>query len=81
MKGRVIHVALLMTVLVTMKTFIVQIYKCEKNDSRNLVGVAEEVGSEGKRAFTNPDDLLKIVGCNDLKRENKENVSFLNELQ
>jgi len=58
-----------------MKTFIVHIYTCKKNDPRNLVGIAEEVGSEGKKAFTNPDDLLQIVGCKDLKRENEENVS------
>ncbi len=59
-----------------MKTFIVHIYTCEKNESRSLVGVAEEVGSEGKKAFTNPDDLLQIVGSKDLKRENEKNVSF-----
>jgi hypothetical protein len=59
-----------------MKTFIVHIYTFEKNESRSLVGIAEEVGSEGKKAFTNPDDLLQIVGCKDLKRENEENVSF-----
>ena len=59
-----------------MKTFIVHIYTCEKNESRSLVGVAEEVGSEGKKAFTSPDDLLQIVGSKDLKRENEKNVSF-----
>jgi hypothetical protein len=58
-----------------MKTFIVHIYKCEKSEPRSLVGIAEEVGSEGKKAFTNPDDLLQIVGCNELKRENEENLS------
>jgi hypothetical protein len=58
-----------------MKTFIVHIYSCEKSDPRNLVGVLEEVGSEVKRAFTNPDDLLKIMIYKDMERENNENVS------
>jgi hypothetical protein len=58
-----------------MKTFIVHITHV-KRTSPLLVGIAEEVGSEGKKAFTNPDDLLQIVGCKDLKRENEENVSF-----
>ncbi len=75
MKGRVIHVALLMTVLITMKTFIVQIYTCEKNDPHNLVGIAEEVGGEWKKAFTNPDDLLKIMIYKEMKKETAENMS------
>jgi len=64
-----------MTVLVTMKTFIVQIYKCEKTDPHNLVGVVEEVGSEGKKAFINPDDLLKIMNYKEMKEGTDENVS------
>ena len=68
-------VALLMNSLITMKTFIVHIYTCKKNDPRNLVGIAEEVGSEGKKAFTNPDDLLKIMNYKEMEKETDENVS------
>jgi hypothetical protein len=52
-----------------MKTFIVHIYGFKKNDPRSLLGVAEEVGSEGKRAFTNPDDLLKIMIPKEIQEE------------
>jgi len=52
-----------------MKTFIVHIYGFKKNDPRSLLGVAEEVGSEGKRAFTNPDDLLKIMSPGEMQEE------------
>ena len=58
-----------------MKTFIVHIYTCKKNDARNLVGIAEEVGGEWKKAFTNPDDLLKIMNYKEMKKETAENVS------
>ena len=44
-----------------MKKFIVSIYRCEPNNPRSIVGVAEEVGVEGKRAFTNFDELWEIL--------------------
>lgn len=59
-----------------MKTFIVHIYTCEKNDPRNIVGVLEEVGSEVKKAFTNPYDLLQIMIHKDMEREINEKVSL-----
>jgi hypothetical protein len=49
-----------------MKTFIVHIYCCEKNNPRSFVGVSEEVGSEGKRAFTTIDDFWKILSFEDV---------------
>ncbi len=57
-----------------MKTFIVHIYRCEKNDPSGLLGVAEEVGFDGKRAFTNPDDLLKIVSSGEMQEETDGNA-------
>jgi hypothetical protein len=56
-----------------MKTFIVHIYGFKKNDPRSLLGVAEEVGSEGKRAFTNPEDLLKIISPKEMQEETDAN--------
>jgi hypothetical protein len=57
-----------------MKTFIVHIYTCKKTDTRNLVGVVEEVGCEGKKAFTNPEDLLKIMSYKEMKNETDEHI-------
>jgi len=56
-----------------MKTFIVHIYGFKKNDPCSLLGIAEEVGSEGKRAFTNPDDLLKIMTSGKMGEETEAN--------
>ncbi|MEW6376792.1 MAG: hypothetical protein AB1502_13495 [Thermodesulfobacteriota bacterium] len=41
--------------------YIVRIYRFEKDHSRNLVGVVEEVGVKGKKAFTNYDELWEIL--------------------
>jgi hypothetical protein len=42
-------------------TYIVRIYKCEKNKPRRLVGVVEKVGVKGRTAFTNYDELWEIL--------------------
>jgi len=44
-------------------SYIVRIYRQEKNNPRKLVGVVEEVGVKGKRAFTNIDDLWEILSA------------------
>jgi hypothetical protein len=41
--------------------YIVRIYRFKKDDPRGLVGVVEEVGIKGKRAFTNYDELWEIL--------------------
>jgi len=41
--------------------YIVRIYRHEKDRPRSIVGTVEEVGAEGKRAFTNLDELWKIL--------------------
>jgi len=45
------------TVLVN---YIVRIYRFQKNKPTNLVGVVEEVGTKGKKAFTNLSELWDI---------------------
>lgn len=47
----------------TVENYIVRIYRFEKNNPRNLVGIVESVESEGrgKRAFTSLDDLWEIL--------------------
>jgi hypothetical protein len=44
-----------------METYIVRIYRREEDSPRILVGVVEEVGVEGNKAFTNSDELLDIL--------------------
>lgn len=41
--------------------YIVRIYRFKKDNPRSLVGVVEEVGVKGKRAFTNYDELWDIL--------------------
>ncbi len=48
-----------------MDTYIVHIYRFEKDNPRHLVGIVESI--EGKKreksAFTNLDELWKILNC------------------
>jgi len=44
-----------------LKTYVVRIYRFEKDNPKNLVGVVEEVGVKGKKAFTNYDELWEIL--------------------
>lgn len=42
-------------------SYIIHIYRFKKNNPRALVGVVEEIGTKGKKAFTNYDELWEIV--------------------
>ena len=44
-----------------MKAYIVRIYRFEEKKPLNLVGVVEEVGIEGRKAFSNYDELWNIL--------------------
>jgi hypothetical protein len=44
-----------------LKDYVLRIYRREKNDPRRLVGVVEEVGVAGKKAFSNLDELWEIL--------------------
>lgn len=44
-----------------MDCYIVRIYRHEMENPREFVGVVEEVGAEGKKAFTNIDELWQIL--------------------
>jgi len=44
-----------------MCNYIVRICRSDKNNPRGIVGVVEEVGVNGKRAFTNYDELWEIL--------------------
>jgi len=41
--------------------YIVRIYRFDKKNPHHLVGVVEEIGVKGKKAFTNYDELWEIV--------------------
>ena len=53
-----------------LESFIVRIYRHEKNKARSLVGVVERVGVEGKKAFTNLDELWEILSS--IKKEPRQ---------
>jgi hypothetical protein len=55
-----------------LKNYIVRIYRCEKNNPRNLVGVVEEAGVEERKAFTNLDELWKILSFKNFREEEKK---------
>jgi len=42
-------------------SYIVRIYRFQKNKPRALLGVVEEVGKKGKKAFTHYDELWDIL--------------------
>ena len=42
-------------------SYIVRIYRFQKNKPRALLGIVEEVGKKGKKAFTHYDDLWEIL--------------------
>jgi hypothetical protein len=45
----------------SLRNYILRIYRYENKRPDKLVGIVEEVGAEGKKAFTNMDELWEIV--------------------
>jgi hypothetical protein len=44
-----------------MESFIIRLYRFEKDNPRSLVGLVEIVGKKGRMAFTNMDELWEIL--------------------
>jgi hypothetical protein len=44
-------------------TYIVRLYRFKKNKPRNLMGVVEEVGVKGRRAFSHYGELWDILNA------------------
>ena len=44
-----------------MNTYVVRVYRSDEDKARLLVGVVEEVGIEGKKAFNNLEELWAIL--------------------
>jgi hypothetical protein len=55
-----------------LRNYIVRVYRCEKNNPQNLVGVVEEAGVEERKAFTNLDELWNILSLRNFRKEDKE---------
>ena len=53
-------------------SYIVRIYRFEKHKPHNLVGVVEEPGSKGKRAFTSLAELWGIISSSRGVRSNSK---------
>lgn len=41
--------------------FIIRVYRFDPDKPRSLVGIVEEVGKKGKKAFNNYDELWEIL--------------------
>jgi len=41
--------------------YVVRIYRFDRKNPRRVIGFVEEVGSKGKKAFTNYDELWEIL--------------------
>jgi len=46
---------------VSVQTYIVRIYRCEKDNPHGLLGVVEEAGKAARKAFTDYDELWQIL--------------------
>ena len=56
--------------------YIVRIYICEKNKPRSLIGVVEEVGIKGKKAFANLNEIWDILSASKgIKNQRKSNAT------
>jgi hypothetical protein len=64
---------------VVLANYIVRIYRLDKKNPRHLVGVVEEVGVKGKKAFTNYDELWDIIISS--KRMNRDRKKVRKEVK
>ncbi len=53
----------------SLKDYIVRVYRYEKNNPRQFVGMVEEVGVEDKKAFTTYDELWAILNMSKVKKD------------
>ena len=54
-----------------MNSYIIRIYRQEKEQPRSVIGTAERVGDEGKRPFKNVDELWEILNATGRKPKRK----------
>ena len=55
-----------------MDSYLIRIYRREKNNSESIVGIIEEIGSKKKHSFKNMSELGKIICLADKKSLGKK---------
>ena len=53
------------------KTYIIRVYRFTRNNPRRLVGVVEEAGKKGKKAFTGYQELWEILNWPERSKSTK----------
>jgi len=59
---------------------IIRIYRFKEDNPRHLVGVVQEVGAKGKKAFTNYDELWEILNAAGSFRRRVQRAKSLSHL-
>ena len=59
---------------VLLDCYIVRIYRKQENDPHALVGLLEEVGKQGKRAFSSIDELCELLMQGEKKMKTKDRM-------
>jgi hypothetical protein len=59
-----------------MENYIVRIYQRKEDDPYAYVGVVEEVGMKGKKAFTNVEELYEILKPKNKQKKAQRNKEF-----
>jgi hypothetical protein len=54
-----------------MCNYIVRIYRFKKNNHRQLLGIVEEVGVNGRKAFSNLEELWEILNVSEKDSQKK----------
>ena len=56
---------------VSPKTYIIRVYRFARDNPRRLVGVVEEAGKKGKKAFTGYQELWEILNSPERSKSTK----------
>ncbi len=56
----------------TIETYIVRIYRRNRDDTRKIAGLVETVGKDEKKSFTSQEELWRILNLG--KKEMKQNT-------
>ena len=54
-----------------MESYLIRIYRREKDNPENIVGIIEEIGSKEKHSFKNLSELGKII-CPTIKKSSRK---------
>jgi hypothetical protein len=57
----------------TVASYIIRIYRYEKDRPKSLVGIVEEAGAKGKKAFQSYDELWEILNSSRKSRRIDKN--------